>query len=111
MNPGTIQRVELSCYDIPIHCPFCGSVALETDPEKQQNMRPCSHLLFVATDEGFEFRSSRFDNHMESAENDCGSDDTGMDELTDRVAMENALKFAVYVPAPSGFGAYIGFAP
>lgn len=35
----------------------------------------------------------------------------GYDGFTDGAGCPDAVKFAVYVPAPSGLGAYYGFAP
>lgn len=117
--PQTIQRVELSLTNIPIHCPFCGQRVLgyagsDEDPSQESQVHPCPHTLFVAHDEGFEYRSARFNDAMglptdEDPFPDIGDD--SYDSFTDKVSIADALKFASYVPAPSGFGAYVGFAP
>jgi hypothetical protein len=44
-------------------------------------------------------------------DDDVDLGDKGYDGFTDRVELENAIKFSIYTPAPSFFGAYIGFAP
>jgi hypothetical protein len=117
-----ITRVELDCYDIPIHCLFCGQRVIavpDSAPTGQEPLEnpitPCKHTLFVATDEGFEYRSSRFNKAMKlSASTKDPRPDLGeenYDSFTDKVAIANAIKLAIYVPAPSGLGAYIGFAP
>jgi hypothetical protein len=109
-----IQRVELASYDIPLHCPFCGARAFDPDPEKQAKLKPCQHTLFIAHDEGFEYRSPRFDQLMGIegvADDDVELGDTGYDGFTDRVCCPDSVKFATYIPAPSFFGAYYGFAP
>ena len=109
-----IQRVELASYDIPLHCPFCGERAYDPDPEKQAKLKPCQHTLFIAHDEGFEYRSARFDQLMGIegvADDDVELGDKGYDGFTDRVCCPDSVKFATYIPAPSFFGAYHGFAP
>ncbi|HOD83602.1 MAG TPA: hypothetical protein PKG77_19465 [Phycisphaerae bacterium] len=145
-----IQRVELSCYRVPIHCPFCGQEVIKQpececgcECENSDFIAPCPHTLFIATDEGgFEHRSAAFDaamgvKHEEeneelaeeelADEEDESADDEDVDEeedededdedmespdaFTDRVDLPNAIKFAIYVPAPSGMGLYVGFAP
>ena len=113
-NRNQIQRVELECYDIPIYCPFCGAVAYEVDPEKHEKTKPCEHVLFFAHDEGFEFRSERFNKAMNIegiSDEDIELGDHGYDGFTDRVVLRDSVKFAAYVPAPGFFGAYVGFAP
>jgi hypothetical protein len=109
-----IQRVELASYDIPLHCPYCGECVYARDSEKLAKLKPCQHMLFIAHDEGFEYRSARFDQLMAIegiADNDIELGDKGYDGFTDRVCCPNSFKFAIYIPAPSFFGAYFGFAP
>jgi hypothetical protein len=108
-----IQRVELIGQDIPLHCPFCGVQAYTPDDDQPPTFATCGHLLFIAHDEGFEYRSPRFDRLMNLegvANEDVDPGTKGYDEFTDRVICEDAVKFASYVPAPSFFGAYYGFA-
>lgn len=106
-----IQRVELSCYRLPVHCPFCGDLAF-SDDDPPTNF--CKHTLFIAHDEAFEYRSERFDrikNIVGLNDDDVDLGDDGFDAYTDNLKVDNAIKFAVYIPAPSFFGAYFGFAP
>lgn len=113
-NPPTIQRVELLSHDMPLHCPFCGKCAYDPAPEKQAQLKPCQHTLFVAHDEGFEYRSARFDQLMGIegiADDDIELGNKGYDAFTDRICCQNSVKFAAYIQAPSFFGAYYGFAP
>lgn len=110
-----------------IACPFCGKTVClsaehmdETgwvfDPDKDI----CEHTLFVATSEGgFEYRSSRFNHHMNlpddqeampdlppSAED---PDDTmGFDEFTSCVTLPGAVKMT---STDCFIDAYVGFAP
>ena len=114
-----IQRIELSLTNIPIHCPFCGQrvlgYATSTEESLQENqINPCHHTLFIAHDEGFEYRSARFNDEMGLPEDNDTFPDIGeesYDSFTDKVTIADAVKVASYVPAPSGFGAYVGFAP
>ena len=112
-----IQRVELNThYDISIHCPFCGTKVLDMEASQSGSdpVKPCPHTLFVAHDEGFEFRSERFDADLGItgvADDDVDIPENGKDGLTDQVTITDAIKFASFVPAPSFFGSYVGFAP
>ena len=114
-----IQRVEMNrFYDISIFCPFCGKkvVDMEAGQAGDEATRPCEHTLFVSHDEGFEYRSPTFDVLMdiEGAEDDVvvsGDTFDNMDAFTDRVEVEDGIKFASYVGPPGGFGSYVGFAP
>jgi hypothetical protein len=108
-----IQRVELLSGEHPVHCPFCGAPGISNDDENLIEDF-CEHVLFMGHDAGFEYRSARFDELMnisgvDSEDIDFG--DKGLDGFTDTVQMPGSIKFALYTPAPSFFGAYIGFAP
>ena len=62
-----IQRVELNkFYNASIHCPFCGVKIIDTEAAESgaDPTNPCPHTLFVAHDEGFEYRSPRFDENL-----------------------------------------------
>lgn len=98
-----MKRIELTdTADIKIHCPFCGAVAL-----KEDGVEVCDHTLFIAVDEGgFEYISPRM-----NFDADVDLDELTMDEFTDAVEFPQSVKFAVYQPAPSFFGAYFAFAP
>jgi hypothetical protein len=113
-----IQRVELlTFYYISIFCPFCGSKVVDMDEENAVSINPCVHTLFVATDEGFEYRSARFNealgiNDLQDDEIDSHfGDAAGFDGITDSVDLPDAVKFAAYVGPPGGMGSYVGFAP
>ena len=109
-----IQRVEIRSDDYPVHCPFCGAKAIAGGDSEKVINQFCEHVLFMAHDEGFEYRSSRFDAlmgiiGMDGDEIDFG--DKGVDGYTDKLELVDSVKFALYQPAPSFFGAYVGFAP
>jgi hypothetical protein len=112
----TIQRIELKVwYHSPIHCPFCGMKIIEFDADGVESpfIGVCEHTLFVAHDEGFEYRSVAFDKHLgfEGLDDDAIQEKGGPDELTDQITIPDAIKFAAYVGPPSSFGSYVGFDP
>jgi hypothetical protein len=113
-NKNSIQRVEILTDEYPIHCPFCGALAISARNAEEMATEFCEHVLFMAHDEGFEYRSAKFDslmgiNGVDTYEIKIG--EQGFDGYTDRVELVDSVKFALYQPAPSFFGAYIGFAP
>ena len=113
-----IQRVELRAfYHHSIFCPFCGAKVMDQEEAhagSDSAFNPCIHTLFYAHDVGFEYRSKRFDTDrgIDGVDHDdVDMGDTGYDGFTDVTEIPDALKFAAYVGPPSGFGAYVGFAP
>lgn len=117
MSENRIQRVELNhAYDSPIHCPFCGACVVDTEAAADggEATNPCPHTLFICHDEGFEYRSQRFDENLGLVgvdDDEVEVPEKGYDGLTDTVTITDSIKIAAYVPAPSFFGSYVGFAP
>jgi len=106
-----MQRVELNHPVGSLHCPFCGNCVIREVDDQAPTVSPCEHTLFVAHDEGYEYRSEKF---MELCSQDKSgvdfeSPDDGYDAVTDSLELPNSIKFASYVPAPSFFGLYVGF--
>jgi hypothetical protein len=93
---------------------FCGQKISPSHSDlndgEELSIVPCRHTLFVAHDEGFEYRAARFDEDVGQLDEDEALGG-GIDALTDRVSLPDAVKFASYVSAPSEFGCYVGFAP
>ena len=115
MSKNTIVNVEVP-HTATIFCPFCGVEALnfEKGDAGEDYFKVCPHTLFVAHDEAFEFRSERFNSALDisGVDNDeLDLPEHGIDGLTSQISLSGAVKFAGYVPAPSFFGTYIGFAP
>lgn len=111
----SIQKVEIE-HKSPINCPHCGTrvVSLdEVDTEGGPSITPCPHTLFICHDEGFEYRSETYDTKkgIGGLSNDEIRAEEGWDHYTDQLELDGAIKFASYVPAPSGYGVYVGFAP
>ena len=95
-----MQKLELiNKPGLEIYCPFCGVKVLAID-----GMRKCEHVIYHANDYGFEYirEDLEFDE-------DVDLNDLSIDEYTDSLKMKNAIKFAIYAPAPESFGGYIGF--
>lgn len=104
----------------PINCPFCNELIRDDDEQSPcfDKSGRCEHLLFVAVDEGFEFRSNQFNQHMNiepPRENETDdffpeNEEDGIDGFTNKVTIPGYIKLAIY--EPHGFnGAYFGFAP
>lgn len=111
-NKGFIRRDEsLDNYEEPLLCPVCHEQVVPTDTDPNLELTPCEHTLFIATDDGFEYRSDEFDQLMNivGIESDDLEIEDNIDAFTDRVPLPNAIKYAIYTPAPGFLGAYIGF--
>lgn len=110
-----IQRVELNkYYDVSIYCPFCGQKVVDMEAQGDEMTLPCPHTIFIANDEGFEYRSELFDKSLGlvGVDNDkIQLPESGIDGLTDQLSISDAIKLAAYVGPPSGLGSYVGFAP
>jgi hypothetical protein len=113
-----IQIVEFCPDDDPLLCPFCGVTLYDPDADEQSGEPSCPHVLFIAHDYGFEFRSERFNSLMGitgisdgDLESLVHEGELAYDGFTSRVCCEDAVKYAIYTPAPSFLGVYIGVAP
>jgi hypothetical protein len=105
-----IQRVGIGTYINSIYCMFCGKQVI--GKEQEGHVSPCTHTLFVATDEGFEYRSPHFnlDTGLEENDTDAWPDlgDHDYDSFTDLISIKNAIKL---IMDDSNIRAYVGFAP
>lgn len=117
MAKSKMQRIELKVfYDIELYCPFCGQKVINYGYDgSEPGVVPCQHTVFLASDEGFEFRSSEFNeffrlnNEAEVVVSDLGFEH--IDAMTDAFEAVDGIKFAQYVAPPSGMGSYMGFVP
>lgn len=114
-----IKVVEVEDID-SVRCPFCGEAQFKSNGEECDlaDLTPCEHNLFIATDDGFEHRSDAFNENMklsdasdEEVDDLANETDAGWDGLTNMVSIPGSIKFSSYVPAPSFYGVYMGFAP
>ena len=109
-----IEKIETFC---PIFCPFCGELISgdEEDGPCFYESGNCEHLLFVATDCGFEKFSDRFCENMnidpENTNLDVAPGYSHIDEFTDNVTIPGSIKYAIYEGIGDSLGAYYGFAP
>ena len=102
-----------------IHCPFCGTQigrGAEEETAGEWIVGECKHLLFAATDEGFECRSERFDKAVEAAlskKTDEEREEIGDDinELVELIEIPDAFMFQSIMGPPAGFSTYVAFAP
>lgn len=120
-----IQRVEINkANESNIHCPFCGTLVLDNEKlyggdntemnDISEVFTQCVHTLFLAHDEGFEFRSGRYNaqKSIVGLENDAiqfSEDFEGWDMYTNDLEIADSIKFALFDSSP--MGSYLGFAP
>ena len=114
MTAQRIQRVEIPGILLSsVFCPFCGKEVVTTSPDGDDvAYQECPHTLFICTDEGFIFRSSKFDENLRCSgvkEEDLPLERYGYDGFTDECTILSSFKIATYDDAPSNFGFYIGF--
>ncbi len=96
-----MQKVEIT--DQPafkVHCPFCGTAVITEDGLSQ-----CEHVLFHASDAGFEYVDERL-----GLNPDIEIEDGDLYGYMDEIEYPNSFMIAIYQPAPSFFGGYVAFA-
>jgi len=109
-----MKVIESNNYTDDIYCPFCKQKIVDMN---EYHTNVCSHTLFIAHDEGFEFIHDQVREDLGipkeidilEIEPEDYIDDDGFDALTSSVSIKDAVKFAVYVPPPGCMGAYYGF--
>jgi hypothetical protein len=111
-----IEKIET---DYPINCPFCDELIRDDDEDGPcfDESGDCEHLLFVATDDGFEEYSERLCENMNvdlekiNSLDEAVPEDSNIDEFTDGVTIPGSIKYAIYEGLGGSLGAYFGFAP
>lgn len=117
MSETIVVREVEDFFDEPPHCPFCNAQVIEPkDDGFDYEFKPCPHLLFLASDDGWEHLSERakaeFVRIGVMAEDESLTDPaSSIDEITSRIEIPGAVKLATYLPPPNFHGAYLGFAP
>ena len=77
----------------------------------------CEHVIYLAHDEGFEFRTEevnkqlKIDPKADGLEIDVPDDIYGYDGFTDLVKIEGGIKIAAYDDCTNPEGIYFGFKP
>ena len=107
-----IKKIET---DYPIYCPFCSELIRgdEEDGPCFYESGNCEHLLFVATDEGFDVAAERFCKHMNidfEKIDEVAVENSNIDAFTDNVTIPGSIKYAIYEGLGGAEGAYFGFA-
>ena len=102
-----------------ICCPFCNQLIVNLDDtdfddtEISSDYELCEHTIFIATDEGFEFKSDKInkilniDPEIEGFEIELPDGIEDINQLTDQFEIEGGIKIAVC--DYNGLGAYFGF--
>jgi hypothetical protein len=115
----------MQCVDLhddhanPIHCPFCGTLigrGAEEETAGEWIVGECEHLLFAAHNEGFEYRSKRFDEAVDAKLREKTDDEReeiadDINELVELIKIQNAFMFHSVAGHPAEFDTYVGFAP
>ena len=116
----TIQNIDMTeFYDVNIHCPFCGQKVLDYGIEDEQDMdiNPCSHTLFVCSEEAWEYQSEEFKTNLGIEGVDLNNEtpedfeDLSVAEITEKVSLSDPIKITQIVGPPAMISGYIGFAP
>jgi hypothetical protein len=110
MTDPDFEKIESYDYESSICCPICHEVVVSMN--EMDDLTPCEHTLFIATDYGFEFRDDRFNEAMgiQGQSNDeIDIDRNNFDAYTDNIPLRPVVKYAIYTPAPGCLGAYVGF--
>jgi hypothetical protein len=109
-----IQKIVLEAGE-PILCPICNHCVLDEKSE-EPSLSTCSHTIFIATDEGIEYKTSLFENNLKDLGINIESDewyesDESWESLTEKLTIKGLILISIYVGPPSFFGTYCGFAP
>ena len=109
-----IQKLVVDSRE-PILCQICSHCVFDENIENP-NLSPCTHTIFIATDDGLEHKTSILENNLKDLDISIDSDDwyeSGgiLQVLTEKLTIKGLIVIESYMPAPSGYGAYFGFAP
>ena len=110
-----MQSIRIDYFaDVPgFYCMFCGSEILSENGDLQ----PCSHTLFVATDDGYEYLSESVrewipDVAVDIEENDDADEESFSDRLKKTDGPSSDMFFIESYGAPiMPGGMYMGFGP
>lgn len=84
-----MQRIELTNFMGPLHCPYCGQLVfrMDLDIDDEPITAPCPHTLFIASDDGIDHCSAKFTQlaHLPDDWDDDDLPDNGIDGLTNSV--------------------------
>ena len=105
-----------SFYFDDMFCMFCGQKVQDQERiDSGDWLHPCKHVLFVATDNGFEYCSPRLRRVFgwDEADVEAFSSDpaTYTTSVTGHIPISGAFQVVIDVRIPGHVTAYVGFAP
>jgi hypothetical protein len=100
----TLESFGLNIHDL--HCPKCGTKIVQMQGDEAEIVE-CPHLLFVATDDAFEFATDQVIASYQELQQ--YNDVVDIDVFTSGLAVADGMKFSMMIPAPALLSAYAGF--
>lgn len=112
-----MKKIE-QIWPTKVVCPFCKQL-IQTldDTEGFSDYNLCEHVIYLAHDEGFEFRTNEVNKQLKIDPKEDGleiqfpDDICGFDRFTDLLEIEGGIKIATYEDSPNPEGIYFGFKP
>ena len=102
-----LERLEIDRKARQIFCPICTQQVVELNKDKEPDLTPCEHFLYLSHDMGVLHMSERFKNHLK---NQHGIAEWSDDEPLDlELGIQGTIQLEQYEPAPNLFGTYYGF--
>lgn len=112
-----MKKIEL-IWPTKVVCPFCNQLIQTIDEvEGFSEYKLCEHVIYLAHDEGFEFRSDevnkqlKIDPKEQNMDIEFPDEVSGYDDWTDLVKIEGGIKVAAYDDCTNPEGIYFGFKP
>jgi len=109
-----VQSLEIDYVALEdMFCMFCGTQILFSEDSPTE----CPHVLFIATDDGYEYQSDSVKDILPSFdvedEEENGDDRKFFFQRVKEITGFPAGSFIIesYTPAPSLYGLYLGFSP
>ena len=92
-----------------LKCPCCNQVIIDFEKENSKPL-PCKHTLFIATDEGFEYRSKSYKDLQKEKIGKHGEE--SFHDYTNNIPIDGAVKVIFpLAQMPCCLDLYVGFAP
>ena len=119
-----IKSIELNYFSIfgdPLFCLYCGEKIINpkaVEPDEEGNFfTPCPHVIFFASDDGYEYKHDLFNNVLPPfsiSPNPLDDPNDPAHLIVSRILEtpglpDDSLMIEMYCPSPSFAGAYIGF--
>lgn len=112
-----MKKIE-QIWPTKVFCPFCNQQIQSIDDEEgNYDYKICEHTIFIAHDEGFEFRTDEVNKLLkinpktDGLEIEVPDGIPGFDGFTDLIDIEGGVKIATYDDCARPEGIYFGFQP